>query len=61
MTKPKKLLEQVKDQIKLCNYSHRTEESYILWIKKYIYFFQKNILLNVKISRRCKRSAGLSC
>lgn len=41
MTKPKKLLEQVHDQIKLRHYSRRTEDSYIHWIKDYIYFFQK--------------------
>ena len=38
---PKKLLEQVHDQIQLRHYSHRTEESYIHWIKEYIYYFDK--------------------
>jgi len=32
--KPKKLLEQIKDQINLRHYSRRTEESYIHWIKR---------------------------
>ena len=38
---PKKLLELVHDQIQLRHYSHRTEESYIHWIKEYIYYFNK--------------------
>ena len=36
-----KLLDQVREQIKLRHYSHRTEKTYILWIKKYIYYHQK--------------------
>lgn len=39
--KPKKLLEQAHDQIQLRHYSHRTEDSYIHWIKEYIYYFNK--------------------
>jgi len=38
---PKKLLEQVHDQIQLRHYSHRTEKFYIHWIKEYIYYFDK--------------------
>jgi hypothetical protein len=37
----KELLELVHDQIQLRHYSHRTEESYIHWIKEYIYYFSK--------------------
>ena len=40
MSKPK-LLEQVNEQIRLRHYGHRTEKTYILWIKKYIYYHQK--------------------
>ena len=40
MSNPK-LLEQVNEQIRLRHYSHRTEKTYILWIKKYIYYHQK--------------------
>jgi hypothetical protein len=36
--RPKKLLDQVRDAIRLKPYSHRTEESYIHWIKRYILF-----------------------
>jgi hypothetical protein len=35
---PKKLLEQVRDAIRLKHYSIRTEEAYVNWIKRYIYF-----------------------
>jgi hypothetical protein len=36
--RPKKLLEQVRDAIRLKHYSMRTEEAYIIWIKRYIFF-----------------------
>ncbi|WP_198931480.1 MULTISPECIES: phage integrase N-terminal SAM-like domain-containing protein [Desertifilum] len=35
---PKKLLEQVRDVIRLKHYSYQTEKSYINWIKRYILF-----------------------
>ncbi len=38
---PKKLLEQVSDQIRLKHYSYRTEETYIQWIRRYILFHNK--------------------
>jgi Phage integrase, N-terminal SAM-like domain len=34
--KPKKLLDQVRDAIRLKHYSYRTEESYVYWIRHYI-------------------------
>ena len=34
----KKLLDQVRDAIRLKHYSIRTEEAYTNWIKRYIYF-----------------------
>lgn len=37
----KKLLELIHDQIQLLHYSHQTEESYIHWIKEYIYYLNK--------------------
>jgi len=39
--KPKKLLEQVRDLIRLKHYSYRTEKTYIYWIRRYILFHQK--------------------
>lgn len=40
-TKPKKLLEQVSDSIRLKQYSRRTEQAYTHWIKQYILFHHK--------------------
>jgi hypothetical protein len=37
----KKLLDQVRDAIRLKHYSIRTEESYVNWIKRFILFHQK--------------------
>ncbi len=34
----KKLLDQVRDAIRLKHYSIRTEQAYVNWIKRYIYF-----------------------
>jgi len=39
--KPKKLLDQVSDAIRLKHYSIRTEKSYVSWIKRYILFHHK--------------------
>ena len=36
--RPKKLLDQVRDAIRLKHYSIRTEQAYIGWIKRYIFF-----------------------
>ena len=38
---PKRLLDQVKDKLRLKHYSIRTEHSYISWIKRYIIFHRK--------------------
>jgi Phage integrase, N-terminal SAM-like domain len=38
---PKKLLDQVRDAIRLKHYSYRTEETYIQWIRRYILFHDK--------------------
>lgn len=39
--KPKKLLDQVRDKIRLKNYSYQTEKSYVDWIKRFILFHEK--------------------
>ncbi len=42
MTKqPLKLLDRVRHKIRLKHYSIRTEEAYVSWIKRYIYFHNK--------------------
>ena|SRR3989338_6615474 len=37
----KKLLDLVREQIRLKHYSMKTEQTYIGWIKRYIFFHQK--------------------
>ncbi|MBE9016273.1 integron integrase [Chroococcidiopsidales cyanobacterium LEGE 13417] len=39
--RPKKLLEQVQDAIRLKHYSYQTEKTYIYWVKRYILFHNK--------------------
>jgi Phage integrase, N-terminal SAM-like domain len=34
---PKKLLDQVRDAIGVKHYSYRTEETYVQWIRRYIF------------------------
>ena len=38
---PKKLLDQVRDTIRLKHYSYRTEETYVQWIRRFILFHHK--------------------
>jgi integron integrase len=38
---PKKLLDQVREAIRLKHYSIRTEQAYVDWIKRYIFFHDK--------------------
>jgi len=39
--RPPRLLDQVRAAIRRLNYSRRTEEAYVHWIKRYIYFHGK--------------------
>ncbi|MFE4106679.1 integron integrase [Almyronema epifaneia] len=39
--RPKKLLEQVRDAIRMKHYSYRTEQTYLQWIRRYILFHNK--------------------
>ncbi|HKO00915.1 MAG TPA: integron integrase [Thermoanaerobaculia bacterium] len=39
--KPRKLLDRVRDQIRTRHYSARTEEAYVMWIKRFILFHRK--------------------
>jgi integron integrase len=39
--RPRRLLDQVRDAIRLKHYSIRTEQSYVTWIKRYIFFHNK--------------------
>jgi hypothetical protein len=40
--RPKKLLDQVRDAIRLKHYSIRTEDSYVNWIRRFILFHGKH-------------------
>ena len=39
--KPKKLLDRLRDRIRLKNYSYRTEKTYVGWVRRYILFHNK--------------------
>jgi len=41
MPEPKKLLDVVRDVLRTKHYSYRTEQTYVDWIKRYIFFHQK--------------------
>ena len=41
MTQKRKLLDRVRDAVRLKNYSYRTEKAYVNWVKRYILFHQK--------------------
>ena len=38
---PRKLLDVVRETIRLKHYSYRTEQTYLDWIKRYLLFHQK--------------------
>jgi len=39
--KPPKLLDQVRDKLRVKHYAIRTEQTYVDWIKRFIYFHDK--------------------
>ncbi|MDD4910955.1 MAG: integron integrase [Sideroxydans sp.] len=41
MSQPPKLLDQVREKLRVKHYAIRTEQSYVDWIKRYIYFHDK--------------------
>lgn len=40
-TPPRRLLDHMRDAIRLKHYSYRTEQSYVQWIRRYILFHNK--------------------
>ncbi len=38
---PRKLLDRLRDRIRLKNYSYRTEQTYVGWVRRYILFHNK--------------------
>jgi hypothetical protein len=41
MTEKPKLLDQFRQVIRVMNYSYRTEQAYVAWIKRYILYHDK--------------------
>jgi hypothetical protein len=41
MSQPPKLLDPMRDKLRVKHYAIRTEQSYVDWIKRYIYFHDK--------------------
>jgi len=41
MSEPRKLLDQVRDALRIRHYAYRTEQTYIDWIKRFIFFHKK--------------------
>ncbi|MGB8702253.1 MAG: phage integrase N-terminal SAM-like domain-containing protein [Thermosynechococcaceae cyanobacterium] len=46
--RPRKLLDQVHDVIRLKHYSYRTEQSYVHWIYRFIVFHEKRHLKDMR-------------
>lgn len=46
--RPKKLLDQVRDAIRVRHYARNTEQSYVYWINKYVPFHNKRHLCESK-------------
>jgi len=46
--KPPKLLDQVCDKLRVKHYSIRTKQTYVDWIKRYIFFHDKRHLRNLE-------------
>ena len=45
-SRPKKLLDQVRDAIRVEHYARNTEQAYVYWIKKYILFHNNTFAKN---------------
>ena len=64
--RPKKLLNQVRDAIRLKHYSMQTEEAYVNWIRRYILFHNERHLKDMGsrkilgLSSKAYRNRGFS-
>src|SRR6266545_711295 len=59
----KKLLDQVRDHLRLKHYSYRTEETYVSWIKRFILFHGKRhptVLSSAEVNRIIFQMHGIS-
>jgi hypothetical protein len=57
MTPPKKLLDQVREPLRLKHYSRSTEKTYVHWLKRFILFHNKRYSLEMG---ECEIGAFLS-
>jgi hypothetical protein len=54
--RPKKLLDQVRDAIRLKHYSIRTEESYVDWTRRFVLFHDKRHPQEIaRASAKCRQ------
>lgn len=56
--RPKKLLDPVRDAIRLKHYSHRTEQTYVQWIRRYILFYLAPWLCREALPEALPRGPG---
>ena len=56
--KRRRLLDQVRDRIRVKHYSIRTEQTYVDWIKRYIVYFGKR---QAASGKRQAASGGVVC
>jgi len=54
---PKKLLDQVRELIRRKHYSIRTEQAYVLWIKRYIEAFLTHLAVDLKVASSTQNQA----
>ena len=59
--KPSKLLDQVRDKLRVKHYSIRTEQTYVDWIKRYIFFHGKRLSPRYQVVdiANCRAQPGL--
>ena len=60
-TPAKKLLDQVRDTIRVKHYSYRTEETYMQWIRRYEHAKQKTVPMCFKRGHRESNPAHGVC
>jgi site-specific recombinase XerD len=56
--KPPKLLDQVREVLTMKHYAYRTEQAYIDWIKRFIFFHNKRHHLEVSVVQKAVRQAA---
>ncbi len=57
--RPPKLLDQVRDRLRLKHFCLRTERAYAQWVKRYIYFHGKRHLTTARAGRHNRRACAV--